>query len=400
MQQRPTVSLWQIFTVFLRLGITSFGGPVAHLAFFRAECVQHRRWLTEQQYAGVVALCQFLPGPASSQTGMAIGYLLRGYRGALLSWLGFTLPSALLMACLAMLGAAINTERIIPAISGLKLFVLAIVAQAAWQMSLQLCAGTRRKVIMLFCLMALLLMPTLQGQLLAMSFGAIAGLLWLPSSVNACVADDMTRVNRAAMRHSVMLFGVFVLLLVILPWLVNSSGNVYLQLFDALYRSGALVFGGGHVVLPLLQAELASSGLISDPLFMAGYGAVQAMPGPLFTFASFIGASSLQPAIYGALLATFAIFLPGMLLVLAALPWWQKLQHSAYLQRAMAGVNAAVVAMLLALIVTAMPAISEQGLSQWMLVMLFLIGLMYFRLPAYVLVAMTIVGGVACSFFN
>ena len=399
MQQRPTISLWQIFTVFLRLGLTSFGGPMAHLALFRNECVQQRRWLTEQHYAGVVALCQFLPGPASSQAGMAIGYTLRGYRGALLSWLGFTLPSAILMACLATVGMVVNSERITLAISGLKLLVLAIVAQAAWEMSRQLCAGTRRKVILLFCLTALLLTPSLLGQLLAMLLGAIMGLLWLPGSVSTRVAEDTHGLNQAAKGHSLKLFGVFVLLLVILPLLAHSSKSVSLQLFDALYRTGALVFGGGHVVLPLMQAELVSSEFISESLFMAGYGAVQAMPGPLFTFASYIGASSLQPAVFGALLATIAIFLPAMLLVLAALPWWQKLQQIAYLQRAMAGVSAAVVAMLLALVVKGMPAMALVALPQWLLVIAFLFALMYFRLPAYVLVVMTVVGGLALSFF-
>ena len=399
MEQRPFVSLWQIFTVFLRLGLTSFGGPVAHLMFFRHECVNKRKWLTEQNYAGVVALCQFLPGPASSQAGMAIGYLLRGYCGAIVSWLGFTLPSAAAMAYLATFGTSLNPEQLTAVLTGLKLLVVVIVAHAAWQMSQQLCAGLKRKVITLMCLVALLLTPTLAGQLLVMLFGAVVGWLWLPNADRSPLNDDASG-NKALIIHSIVLISVFGLLLVILPMLVRQYDSTALQLFDALYRSGALVFGGGHVVLPLMQAELVSSEFISEPLFMAGYGAVQAMPGPLFTFASFIGASSLQPAVLGAILATLAIFMPAMLLVLAALPWWQKLRHIAYLQRAMSGVNAAVVAMLLALVVNSMPAITLNAFPQWLLVITFLFGLMYLRLPAYVLVVMTVIGGFALSFFT
>jgi len=397
MEQRPLVSLWQIFTVFLRLGLTSFGGPVAHLAYFRNECVQRRHWLTEQHYASVVALCQFLPGPASSQAGMAIGYLLRGYRGAMVSWLGFTLPSAVVMAYLATLATSFNTAQLVTVLDGLTLLVLAIVAHATWQMSQQLCAGVKRKVITLMCLVVLLLTPALPGQMLVMLGGAIVGWLWLPRSASdAAFVDAVTK--KTSIFHSVALMGVFVLLLFLLPLLVRQYDSTTLELFDALYRTGVLVFGGGHVVLPLMQAELVTSELISEPLFMAGYGAVQAMPGPLFTFASYIGASSLQPAVLGAIVATIAIFLPAMLLVLAALPWWQKLQHVACLQRAMAGVNAAVVSMLLALVVHGMPAITLDALPQWLLVIAFLFALMYLRLPAYLLVVITVVGGLAFSF--
>ncbi|AEI41168.1 chromate efflux transporter [Paenibacillus mucilaginosus] len=311
--------LWKLFTVALRLGLTSFGGPAAHLGYFRQEYVVRRRWIDERTYADLVALCQFLPGPASSQVGMGIGLLRGGIAGALTAWLGFTLPSVLALTLFAFAvqgGAAASS----PWLHGLKLVAVAVVAQAVIGMGAKL-AGA--------------------GPLPAGLFG-----LWAFRSGGAQQEAPASLHIPVSRRAGAVSLGLFFVLLIGLPWLRTAVDNPSLALFDIMYRAGSLVFGGGHVVLPLLDRELVPGGWMNSETFLAGYGAAQAVPGPLFTFASYLGAAAM--GWQGAVVATLAIFLPAFLLILGALPFWADLRTSPRAQGALAGINAAVVGILLA----------------------------------------------------
>ena len=329
----------QLFAVFLRLGLTSFGGPVAHLGYFREEFVARRRWLDDEHYADLVALCQALPGPASSQVGLAIGWQRAGVAGALLAWCGFTLPSALLMA-LAALGVAALPEADWRAglLHGLKLAALVVVLQAVWQMGRRLCPDRERRSLALLAAALLLWWQHAAVQVAIIGLGAVVGLLVLR-------ARDAAPADRApAKRGGILVLSLFVALLLLLP-LTREWGSLW-ALADAFYRSGALVFGGGHVVLPLLEAETVQAGWIGREQFLAGYGLAQAVPGPLFTFAAFLGASIAGWA--GALLALVAIFLPSFFLVGAVLPYWARWRGYPRVRAALDGINAAVVGLLLA----------------------------------------------------
>lgn len=331
----------EVFLVFLRLGLTSFGGPVAHLGYFRRALVEKRGWLTAPDYASLVALCQVLPGPASSQTGFGIGLLRAGWRGGLAAWAGFTLPSAALMFALAMSAAALNAS---PAgaglLHGLQLAAIAVVAQAVYAMAQNLCPDMPRRLAAAISVLLLFLLPGSAGQLLVILLGAVAGRFILapppipepPSAPNLPIPG------------AIVALALFVILFVLS--LFQATGN--LALFNAFYRSGALVFGGGHVVLPLLRDAVVRPGWVSAPLFLAGYGAAQAMPGPLFTFAAYLGAlSSIGPAgLPGALIALIGIFLPGLLLTAGILPFWHGLRRHAGIAAALNGINAAVIGLL------------------------------------------------------
>jgi chromate transporter len=336
-----------VFRVFLRLGLTSFGGPIAHLGYFRDECVARRGWLSERAYADLVALCQFLPGPASSQVGMGIGLARAGLPGALAAWAGFTLPSALAMILFA-LGLAAWGE-VLPggALHGLKVVAVAVVAQAVWGMARQLCPDAPRLTLATAAALAVLAWPTAWGQVGVILAGGLAGLALFRPQAQDGHAPLPIAVGRPLAVSALLLF--FVLLLG-LPVLAVVSGSQALALVDAFYRAGALVFGGGHVVLPLLQAEVVPPGWIGDEAFLAGYGAAQAVPGPLFTFAAYLGAA-MDPAPngwLGGLLCLVAVFAPSFLLVIGALPFWERLRHQPRAQAALLGVNAAVVGLLLA----------------------------------------------------
>ena len=336
-------SSWQVFTAFLILGLTSFGGPVAHLGFFQREFVERRRWLSADDYAELVALCQFMPGPASSQVGFAIGLQRAGLPGALAAWLGFTLPSALIMiGCGAWL-VALDPASYAGAVHGLKLAAAAVVAWALWGMARSLAPEWRRRLIVVIAALAALLVSGVVGQLLALAIGAGLALWLVPAQTNLPSNDNSSRLKH---RPALIALALFVALLLILPLLALSQDGAGWQIADAMYRAGALVFGGGHVVLPLLHAETVSTGLISEDHFLAGYGIAQALPGPLFAFGSLIGTSA--GGIGSGLLATLMIFLPGCLLVLAALPFWQRLRANLRLRRHVAGINAAVVGLLAA----------------------------------------------------
>jgi chromate transporter len=336
----------EVFTVFLRLGLTSFGGPIAHLGYFREEFVARRRWLDEAAYADLVALCQFLPGPASSEVGIGIGLSRAGPAGALAAWSGFTLPSAI-----ALVLFALGIERLgsVDAawLHGLKIAAVAVVAQAVWGMASTMATGKTRATLAVVAAALVLALPTTAGQLGAIALGAMAGIALLRSGGAPAPLPQGTGIHH---HFAVGCLIVFFALLIGLPLAAAAFPNVGLALFSDFYRAGSLVFGGGHVVLPLLQAAVVPPGWVTNNAFLAGYGAAQAVPGPLFTFAAYLGAvMGPQPNGWiGAAIALVAIFLPSFLLVIGVLPFWQVLRGRPFAQSALAGVNAAVVGLLLA----------------------------------------------------
>lgn len=335
----------EVFAAFLKLGVTSFGGPIAHLGYFRDELVVRRKWIDEAGYADLVALCQFLPGPASSQVGFALGLLRAGPFGALAAWTAFTLPSAILLLLFATVAASIEGPIGTGLLHGLKIIAVAVVAQAVWGMAKSLAPDRERASIALAGIICVVFLAGAFGQILALAVGAVAGLVF-------CRTDAVRQATHLAFRvpKSVgyIALAAFVLLLGLLPLLAAVAGSQGLSLFDAFYRAGALVFGGGHVVLPLLQSAVVSTGWVTEDAFIAGYGATQAVPGPLFTFAAYLGAVvGPQPnGIAGAAIALIAIFLPGMLLLVGALPFWEGFRKHLLAQAAMRGANAAVVGIL------------------------------------------------------
>jgi chromate transporter len=374
-----------VFLIFLRLGLTSFGGPVAHLGYFRHEFVTRRGWLSERSYGDLVALCQFLPGPASSQVGIALGLSRAGYGGALAAWLGFTLPSAVVLILFA-LGIAQHSTAIPPgALHGLKVVAVAVVAQAVWGMARNLCTDAPRITLMLLAACVALLQSSAWGQVGVISAAAVAGLLlFKPTPPAAHDALPMTISRRAG----AMWLSLFVLVLAGLPILAHWLPNPGLALTDAFYRTGALVFGGGHVVLPLLQAEVVPTGWVSNDVFLAGYGAAQAMPGPLFTFAAFLGVSMTQAPTgwLGGLLCLLAIFAPSFLLVMGALPFWESLRRSPRTQAALAGVNAAVVGLLLAALYQPVWTSAIFTAQDFGLALIGVVALMVWKLPPWLVV--------------
>jgi chromate transporter len=339
----------QLFTVFLKLGLTSFGGPIAHLAYFREEFVIRRRWFDEHAYADIVALCQFLPGPASSQVGMAIGLSRRGVPGAIAAFLGFTLPSAILLVLFGMGVNRFGSQLGGGWLHGLKVVAVAVVAQALWGMGRSLAPDSKRATIVIAAAALVALIPSSFGQVLVIILSGLCGWAFLRNETVLPRAHLEMSVGRVT---GVVFFVIFLILLLILPIVAErpESASYALKLFDGFYRAGALVFGGGHVVLPLLQAEVVPAGWVSNDAFLAGYGAVQAVPGPLFTFAAYLGAISTQSpnGWIGAAIATIAIFLPAFLLIVATAPFWEQLRRYTAVRRAMLGINAAVVGLLLA----------------------------------------------------
>jgi len=379
-------SAWSVFLVFLRLGLTSFGGPVAHLGYFRTEFVERHRWLSEAAYADLVALCQFLPGPASSQVGLALGLMRAGYAGALAAWAGFTLPSALALFALA-LGIAQAGDALSPGLlQGLKVVAVAVVAQAVWGMARSLCPDTPRRALMLATAALLIAWPGTVAQLLAIGVAALVGLAWLRPAADAPHEPLAVPVSHRAGAAWLLLF--FALLLG-LPLLAVAFPSPPLAVVDAFYRAGALVFGGGHVVLPLLQASVVPTGWVSGEAFLAGYGAAQAVPGPLFTFAAFLGAS-LQGAPTGWVgggLALGAIFAPAFLLIAGALPFWDNLRAQPRVRAALMGINAAVVGLLFAALWHPVITSGIRGVGDALLAGVALVALMRWKWPPWVVVA-------------
>ena len=343
----PGSSILDIFGAFLKLGLTSFGGPVAHLGYFRSEFVARRQWLSDGAFADLVALCQFLPGPASSQVGIGLGLFRGGLPGAMAAWLGFTLPSAVALVLFAMLLSTSGLDSAGAWLHGLKVVAVAVVAQALWGMGKSLCPDRARASVAVAGAVLASWIPGVWGQIGVIVTGGLVGVFWLRPTTELPHSPFPVRLRK---RTGLAVLAVFLFLLLALPTLAAHSGSYGLQLFDSFYRAGALVFGGGHVVLPVLQAEVVPPGWVSSDAFLAGYGAAQAVPGPLFTFAAYLGAvSSHSPNGWlGAAIALVAIFLPGFLLVLGTLPLWEGARRHPAMQRAMLGVNAAVVGLLLA----------------------------------------------------
>lgn len=344
---RHTQRAVAVFLAFLRLGCTSFGGPIAHLGYFRQEFVEKRRWLDERSYSDLVALCQFLPGPASSQVGMAIGLSRAGWMGAWAAWLGFTLPSALL---LVLFGYGIRQDTpwaLSGAIHGLKIVAVAVVAQAVWGMARTLCPDRLRALLAIGAALLTLAIPGSAGQIGAIVSGGLLGVVLLKIPPTDIVQHQPYGVSRAAGLVALALFAV---LLIGLPGWAHASGSRLFDLLSGFYRAGALVFGGGHVVLPLLQSAVVPSGVVSNADFLTGYAAAQAVPGPLFTFAAFLGTVMSGPLSgwVGGLVCLIAIFVPAALLIVGALPFWDTLRRRRSIQSTMAGINAGVVGILVA----------------------------------------------------
>lgn len=345
--QQQNNSPWQLFLIFLKLGLTSFGGPIAHLGFFRDEFVNRRQWLTDRSYADLVALCHFLPGPASSQVGIAVGFSQARYKGAFAAWAGFTLPSAIIMIVCALSLTSLGNVVPIDVIHGLKVVTVAVVAQAVWAMARSICTDRIRLSLMALTTCIVIMMPSAFTQISVIIFAAILGMvIFKPSTSSTPDALPMT-ISRS---RGFLWLALFLLLLLGLPLLAHIFSNQLLTIIDIFYRAGSLVFGGGHVVLPLLQAEVVPTEMVTNDIFLAGYGLAQALPGPLFTFSGFLGSSietTYSPVLVG-LISLAAIFAPSFLLVIGVLPFWDKLRINHKMQSAMTGINVAVVGLLLA----------------------------------------------------
>lgn len=339
--------LFEVFTIFLRLGLTSFGGPIAHIGFFHDEFVKKRKWLDEHGYADLVALCQFLPGPASSQVGMAVGLSRAGIPGALLAWLGFTLPSVMLLVLFSIGISSINFVSKDSVLHGLKIAAVAIVAQAILEMGKNLCPDRKRASIAILASIFVLQFPSALVQVGVIVLGGIFGWIFLRNSSALPALHSNFFVSRTTGIFHLFVFSIF---LFGLPFIVGRTNSDVIRLFDGFFRAGSLVFGGGHVVLPLLQSEVVQNGWVSNDLFMAGYGAAQAIPGPLFSFSAYLGAvASVAPSTWsGAVLCLIAAFLPGYFLIVGTLPFWESFRKMSQVRFAMQGINAVVVGLLLA----------------------------------------------------
>ncbi|MGE4337366.1 MAG: chromate efflux transporter [Pigmentiphaga sp.] len=338
-------SLVEVFGAFLKLGLTSFGGPIAHLGYFRSEFVERRRWLDDRSYSDLVALCQFLPGPASSQVGMALGLGRAGWGGLLAAWAGFTLPSAMALILFAYGLAGYQGLAESGWAQGLKVVAVAIVAQAVWGMARSLCPDRPRAALAILAALLTLLLPSAAGQVSAI---ALAGLLgWWKLKV-AQPAGGRAHRYPVSRKLGVAALFLFAAPLFVLPWWAAATGSSTMALLEGVYRAGALVFGGGHVVLPLLQASVVPSGVVDNADFLAGYGAAQAVPGPLFTFSAYLGAIAQGPLSgwVGGLVLLVTIFVPAFLILIGVLPFWQGLSRRAGIQTALAGINAGVVGIL------------------------------------------------------
>lgn len=385
-------SVFTVFRIFLKLGLTSFGGPIAHLGYLREEFVVRRKWIEDRVYADLVALCQFTPGPASSKVGIGIGLAKAGLPGAIAAWLGFTLPSALALLLFAYGIETFAADMGAGWLHGLKVVAVAVVAQAVWGMAKNLTPDAPRFTLAIAAAIITFVWPTSAGQVAAIVFGAVMGYA-LPRA-----KQDEPHVPMAipvGKRAGVLCLVIFFALLIGLPFLKLAYPSQSLALFDSFYRAGSLVFGGGHVVLPLLQSEVVPQGWVSNDAFLAGYGAAQAVPGPLFTFAAYLGAMmGPEPnGWHGALLCLAAIFLPAFLLVIGVLPFWDDLRRFQAVRSALVGVNAAVVGLLLAALYDPVwtsgilgPADFGLGLAAFAL-------LVFWKIPPWLVVILSAIGG-------
>ncbi|MEK4025685.1 MULTISPECIES: chromate transporter [Sporosarcina] len=392
--RRKITSLLEIFLVSLRLGFTSFGGPIAHLGYFHEEYVRRRKWMDEKSYADLVALAQFLPGPASSQVGIGIGVMRAGVLGGIISFLGFTLPSvvALILFALLLKEFDIGTAGWI---HGLKIVAVAVVAHAIMGMSKNLTPDIKRKAIALFALVGTLVWQTAFTQIGVILLAALLGFLLYKQPEES---EETSSPFPIAKRISVIFLALFFSLLFLLPILREITGSYWVAMFDSFYRAGSLVFGGGHVVLPLLEQEFVPTGWLSEASFLAGYGATQAVPGPLFTFAAYLG--TVMNGWLGGLVATGAIFLPAFLLILGALPFWDSLRNNPKIKGAILGVNAAVVGILISAFYFPIWTSSILAPVDFALASILFSMLAYWKLPPWIIVVSGAVGGSLLAMFQ
>jgi len=388
--------LREVFLIFLRLGLTSFGGPIAHIGYFRNEFVLRRRWLDEAHYADIVALAQFTPGPASSKVGLTIGLMRAGYWGALAAWTGFTLPSAIALVLFAYGAKLLSGPTGAGLLHGLKLVAVAIVAQAISGMARTLCPDRERASIAVVAALIVLLTGSSAAQIAAILLGGVAG-LWLcrgaPPASGGHIAVPVSRgVGIAAL-------AAYFLLLAGLPLLNRVNHVPGLPLVEAFYRSGALVFGGGHVVLPLLREAFVTPGWVGDDAFLAGYGAAQAVPGPLFTFAAYLGTvvNAWPNGVVGAALGLVSIFVPGVLIHLGTLPFWEEFRRRTVAQASMRGVNASVVGLLGAALYNPIWTSSVQSPGDFAVALVGFVLLTVWRAPPLVAVLVSALGGIALA---
>jgi chromate transporter len=382
----------EVLSVFLRLGLTSFGGPVAHLGYFREEFVGKRRWLDDRAYADLVALCQFLPGPASSQVGIAIGLSRAGYAGALAAWTGFTLPSAIALVIFAYGLDALGGTGGSGWLHGLKVAAVAVVAQALLGMMRSLTPDRERATLAVAAAALVLALPSAWAQVAVIVLGGIAGIFFLhppPSTDHVSLPLNVSR------RTGAVVLVIFFVLLAGLPLIAAGTSVQSVKVIDAFYRAGSLVFGGGHVVMPLLQEAVVPPGWVGKEDFLAGYGAVQAVPGPLFTFAAYLGAV-MKPepnGVAGAALCLVAIFVPSFLLVVGALPFWESLRRRSAAQAGLAGVNAAVVGLLLAALYDPVWTSGITSPGDFALAIAAFVLLFMWKTPPWLVVVLCAIGG-------
>jgi chromate transporter len=391
MKQSKHSLLLEILMVSAKLGLTSFGGPIAHLGYFHDEYVRRRKWLDEQAYANLVALCQFLPGPASSQVGIGIGVMRGGLLGGILAFVGFTTPSVVMLILFALIlkGMVIGNAGWI---HGLKIVAVAVVAHAIWGMAQKLTPDLSRKAIALLALICTLLWQTAYTQVSVILIAAVAGFIIYKGQKEDSPSVIQVPLNRG---FGVICLGLFFGLLIVLPILRELTASSWVAMFDSFYRSGSLVFGGGHVVLPLLEREFLPSGWLSKEAFLAGYGAAQAVPGPLFTFAAYIG--TVVDGWAGGLLATFAIFLPAFLLVLGTLPFWVSINRNPKITGVLMGVNAAVVGILISAFYDPIWTSTISASIDFAFTALLFSMLAFWKLPPWVIVVTGIIGGFMLS---
>ncbi|MGY6706403.1 chromate efflux transporter [Roseinatronobacter sp.] len=384
----------EVFAAFLKLGLTSFGGPIAHLGYFRDELVTRRRWLDDRAYADLVALCQFLPGPASSQVGFGLGMMRAGWLGALAAFVAFTLPSALILLVFALSAASIVGPVGTGALNGLKIVAVAIIAQAVWGMAKNLCPDRERATIAVGAVALLAVLPGAFGMVGAIVLGGVAGLALGRGTGTPVGGHVMMPISRGMALGALV---AFVALLLVLPLLAGQGQS--LAVIDSFYRAGALVFGGGHVVLPLLQAEVVATGWVAPDDFLAGYGAAQAVPGPLFTFAAYLGGvlGSEPNGVAGAALALGAIFAPGFLLLVGVMPYWDRFRAMARAQSFMQGANAAVVGILGAALYAPVFTGAVGDMRDFALALLCFVALMAWKTPPWAVVILAAVGGVGLA---
>lgn len=381
--------------MFLRLGVTSFGGPIAHLGYFRTEFVERRKWLGDSAYADLVALCQFLPGPTSSQVGMAVGLQRAGTLGLIAAWVGFTLPSAILLVAFAFGVAGLGDVADAGWLLGLKAAAAAVVAHAVLGMARTLTPDARRAVIAVGVFVPILLLPGMLTTILALVGAGLAG-LFLVRRADTNVEPSDGLAIRTSRRAGILALAAFAVLLGGLPILGRLGENGAIGMIDVFYRAGSLVFGGGHVVLPLLQAETVTPGLVDPDVFLAGYGAAQAVPGPLFTFAGFLGASwpTAPSGVVGAILALVAIFLPSALLMIGVLPFWDHLRRIPTVRQILMGVNAGVVGLLAAALYDPIFVQGVTSTAGFVVAAVAFVSLSAWRLPSWLVVAGSVVLGV------